>query len=135
MMGTIPVPSGWLYQFEFAGMFVQTFVPDPHAEHCQIENVIPLKPGWRWGVVYCASEKMTVTRLKESTRMILELYAVKTPRVGDDPPEEHLKGRALSNSWELVGSGRTVGVHPASSMAAAMRGLARYAGALDEAGE
>jgi len=133
MMGTIPVPSGWLYQFEFAGMFVQTFVPDPHAEHCQIENVIPLKDGWRW--------KVSHGRRSEERELRMELHA--TPLAEG----VSLRGRASSSSgestldsglpvWEVkTASGGSGPAFRASSMTAAMRALARHLGALEGSAE
>ena len=45
----IAVPGGWLYRTVTDGLGqTMTFLPDPDAEHCQFENVVPAPEGMMW---------------------------------------------------------------------------------------
>jgi hypothetical protein len=42
----LAVPGGWLYRR--GDEEAATFVPDPDAEHCQFENIVPAPYGMLW---------------------------------------------------------------------------------------
>ena len=41
------VPGGWLYS-EYGSLRLGAFVPDPDADHCQFENIVPAPDGYQW---------------------------------------------------------------------------------------
>jgi hypothetical protein len=44
----IAVASGWLYTTAAGVGVAHAFVPDPDADHCQFENIVPAPDGYQW---------------------------------------------------------------------------------------